>query len=77
MQDKVLIRDVSSRITLRWNNITRILNVPQCLSYSAGCNKAVSPLTGKAQKTEKKSVKEARGMETDLESEFKCVSPTF
>lgn len=32
-------------------------------SYLAGCNRAVSPLTGKDEKPEKKSVKEAQGMD--------------
>lgn len=33
-------------------------------SYLAGCNRSVSPLTGKAEKAEKKSVKEAQGMDS-------------
>lgn len=38
-------------------------------SYLAGCNRAVSLVTGKAEKAEKKSVKEAQGMDSQLESE--------
>lgn len=32
-------------------------------SYLAGCNRTVSRLTGKAEKAEKKSVKEVQGMD--------------
>lgn len=34
-------------------------------SYLAGCNRAVSPLADKAEKAEKKSVKDAKGMDSE------------
>ncbi len=40
-------------------------------SYLAGCNRAVSPLAGKAEKAEKKSVKETQGMDSGIQNE--CV----
>lgn len=43
-------------------------------SYLAGCNRAVSPLAGKAERDEKKSAKEAQGMDPELESEVSCVA---
>lgn len=38
-------------------------------SYLAGCNRAVSPLAGKAEKAEKKSVKETQGMDSGIQNE--------
>lgn len=38
-------------------------------SYLAGSNRAVSPLAGKAEKAEKKSVKDAQGTRSGIQSE--------